>query len=218
MAWPTDYDGWIGLVRSWLDIEDHVTVTNDVIDTFLAASAVALNRDLNSQYAEEGPVEYVFTGDEPWPVSILDLGVENYNKLHLVSIQGGGPLLGLALNEMITRASQNITGAPSWYTIFGQKLYILPRPSADSVLHLWYYRMVEPVSQINFYDNAFAVYHPDALLYGALVAAEPYLSEDERLPVWKAQYDNIVFAINGVAKTADLGATPLRRSFNVYRS
>lgn len=216
MAWPTDYDGWISLVRSWLDIQDHVTVPDDVIDTFLAASATALNRDINSQYAEKGPVRYVVTGEEAWPISIIDLGIDDYNKLHLVSC--GKPLDGLALNEMMDRQAQEISGNPTWYTVFGQKLYVYPVPGAGSIINLWYYRMVEPVSQINFYENEFATYHPDALLYGALIAAEPYLSEDERLAIWKTQYDNIVFAINGVAKTADLGATPLRRSFSVYRS
>jgi hypothetical protein len=40
--------------------------------------------------------------------------------------------------------------------------------------------------------NWFTIYAPQAILYGSLLQAMPYLKNDDRVPMWKAQYDLIM--------------------------
>jgi len=40
--------------------------------------------------------------------------------------------------------------------------------------------------------NWFTQYAPQAMLYGSLLQAMPFLKNDERMPMWQAQYDKIV--------------------------
>jgi hypothetical protein len=54
-----------------------------------------------------------------------------------------------------------------------------------------YYERVQPLSSAN-QTNWFTVYAPQALLYGSLLQAMPFLKNDERLPMWQAQYDAII--------------------------
>jgi hypothetical protein len=40
--------------------------------------------------------------------------------------------------------------------------------------------------------NWFTIYAPQALLYGSLLQAMPFLKNDERMPMWQQQYDAIM--------------------------
>ena len=54
-----------------------------------------------------------------------------------------------------------------------------------------YYEEVQPLDSTN-QTNWFTQYAPQAMLYGSLLQAMPFLKNDERLPMWQAQYDKIV--------------------------
>ena len=47
--------------------------------------------------------------------------------------------------------------------------------------------------------NWFTIYAPQALLYGSLLQAMPFLKNDERIPMWQQQYT----AIMNTLKTED---------------
>jgi hypothetical protein len=40
--------------------------------------------------------------------------------------------------------------------------------------------------------NWFTIYAPQALLYGSLLQAMPFLKNDERVPMWQGQYKLIM--------------------------
>jgi len=40
-------------------------------------------------------------------------------------------------------------------------------------------------------------YAPDALLYAALLEAQPFLKQDDRIPTWQGMYDRAVQALSG---------------------
>jgi len=50
---------------------------------------------------------------------------------------------------------------------------------------------------------------PDAYLYGALVQAEAFLAEDDRLPMWKAAFDEAINELRADADKRKWGAGPL---------
>jgi hypothetical protein len=54
-----------------------------------------------------------------------------------------------------------------------------------------YYERNQPLDSSN-QSNWFTEYAPQALLYGSLLQAMPFLKNDERIPMWQAQYDKII--------------------------
>jgi len=68
---------------------------------------------------------------------------------------------------------------------------VAPTPAAAYTFEILYYERVQPLDSTN-QTNWFTIYAPQALLYGSLLQAMPFLKNDERLPLWQAQYQQIV--------------------------
>lgn len=68
---------------------------------------------------------------------------------------------------------------------------VAPTPDADYTFEVLYYERVQPLSSAN-QTNWFTEYAPQAILYGSLLQAMPFLKNDERLPMWQAQYDQVI--------------------------
>lgn len=76
---------------------------------------------------------------------------------------------------------------------------IAPTPDDDYAYEVLYYERVQPLDDSN-QSNWFTQYAPQALLYGSLLQAMPFLKNDERIGMWQAQYSAIV----NVLKTEDV--------------
>jgi hypothetical protein len=50
-----------------------------------------------------------------------------------------------------------------------------------------YYERLQPLDSSN-QTNWFTIYAPQALLYGTLLQAMPFLKNDDRVPLWQAMY------------------------------
>lgn len=217
MAWPTTTVAWQAFIRDWLDVDDAVAVPDAAIATFLDMATDSLNADVDSLATESGPFEYTCTGSEAWPMEFMLLGITDYNRMILVNSVDGPAMEAKAINEMIDLIATNAppTGKPAAYAVHANQLYIWPTPSAGTVLQIRYSMKVHYLSDTVNY-NIYTESHPTAFLYAALIAAEPYIAEDERLPTWKALYNGQVETINLTAKQARMGSSPLLRDFNVY--
>ena len=69
---------------------------------------------------------------------------------------------------------------------------------------------VQPLDSTN-QTNWFTVYAPQALLYGSLLQAMPYLKNDERIPMWQQQYDLIINTLKqeDILRTGDRQAVAM---------
>lgn len=76
---------------------------------------------------------------------------------------------------------------------------IAPTPDDDYAYEVLYYERVQPLDATN-QSNWFTEYAPQALLYGSLLQAMPFLKNDERIPMWQAQYEQIM----NILKTEDV--------------
>lgn len=91
-------------------------------------------------------------------------------------------------------------GTPAYYADYDYTHWIVaPTPSAAFAFEVLYYERVQPLDSSN-QTNWFTTYAPQALLYGSLLQAMPYLKNDERIQMWQAQYDGIM----KVLKTEDI--------------
>jgi hypothetical protein len=84
------------------------------------------------------------------------------------------------------------TGIPKYYADYDYTNWLVaPTPDAAYAFEVLYYERVQPLDSSN-QTNWFTIYAPQALLYGSLLQAMPFLKNDERIPMWQSQYDAIM--------------------------
>jgi hypothetical protein len=84
------------------------------------------------------------------------------------------------------------TDVPKFYCDYDYTHWMVaPTPAADYVFEVLYYERVQPLDSSN-QTNWFTIYAPQALLYGTLLQAMPFLKNDDRVPMWQAQYQAIM--------------------------
>jgi hypothetical protein len=76
---------------------------------------------------------------------------------------------------------------------------VAPTPDLAYNYEVLYYERVQPLDVTN-QTNWFTQYAPQAMLYGSLLQAMPFLKNDERMPMWQAQYDRVIATL----KTEDV--------------
>ncbi len=80
------------------------------------------------------------------------------------------------------------TGVPKFYCDYDYTHWMVaPTPSADYVFEVLYYERLQPLDS-STQTIWFTVYAPQALLYGTLLQAMPFLKNDERVQLWQALY------------------------------
>lgn len=89
---------------------------------------------------------------------------------------------------------------PAYYADYDYTHWLIaPTPDSAYNFEVLYYERVQPLDSSN-QTNWFTIYAPQALLYGSLLQAMPFLKNDERMGMWKAEYDLIINTL----KTEDL--------------
>ena len=84
------------------------------------------------------------------------------------------------------------TGVPCFYADYDYTNWLLaPTPASAYNFEVLYYERVQPLDSSN-QTNWFTIYAPQALLYGSLLQAMPFLKNDTRTPMWQAQYQQIM--------------------------
>ena len=103
------------------------------------------------------------------------------------------------------------SGLPVFYTQTGSEIEFAPIPDTNYTIKIIYYAKPAVLSDSNT-TNVFMTVCPDALLYGALLEAEPYLMNDARVVVWTQLYGNAVSALAEPDNTSEYAGVPLTMS------
>ena len=103
------------------------------------------------------------------------------------------------------------SGSPGYYTIVGSKIYLGKQPDAANVLELGFFKRPTALSSSNT-TNDILTYFPDLYLYASLAESEPFLMNDERLPVWAGLYKEGVNSANNSASQGRTSGAPLNMS------
>lgn len=91
------------------------------------------------------------------------------------------------------------TDVPLYYCDYDYTHWMIgPTPDAAYNYEVLYYERVQPLDSSN-QTNWFTEYAPQAMLYGTLLQAMPFLKNDDRIPMWQSQYSQII----NVLKTED---------------
>lgn len=208
MAFPTTFAGWQAYIRDWLAADEF---TEAQLNYFLDLAQLRLNREMES-YGMEADTQVTLATATPFLITSL---VADFKKIRLVSIPDVGPLDVLAINEIKAKLETNKNAdasCPKNYCIDAGKLYIYPAQDVGQKIDIFYYKKIPYLSSGNP-TNVFSTDYPDALLYASLLAAAPYMREDQDKPVWEGNYTVALVTANNESNAIKKGSTPLVRNF-----
>jgi hypothetical protein len=97
------------------------------------------------------------------------------------------------------------TDVPKFFCDYDYQHWLIgPTPDSGYTYEVLYYERVQPLDSSN-QSNWFTQYAPQALLYGSLLQAMPFLKNDERMPMWQGNYDHIIEVLKteNVTRVAD---------------
>ena len=97
------------------------------------------------------------------------------------------------------------TDVPLYFCDYDYEHWLVaPTPASAYSYEVLYYERNQPLDSSN-QSNWFTQYAPQALLYGSLLQAMPFLKNDERIPMWQGQYDKIIAVLQNenVIRVAD---------------
>ena len=187
-------------VANWLDRSD----LTDRIPEFIALAEARMNRTLrlalmlNIDQTTLGGVATLVAGTRDYalpsgylqmvdfhlrtsPITTLSyLTPENMNRMWAGS-QGGKPLA-------YTIFSDNSSGTPIKSVRLG------PAPDSAYDYSIMFYKKIDALSVANT-TEAMLTDNPDVYLYGALLEAEPFLMNDQRVQLWATAFQESLNAL-----------------------
>lgn len=178
-------------IADWLDRSD---LTNRIPD-FIALAEARLNRELRIRPMEVRSTMTTTVGQRYFnlPGGYLQMRNFQINTNPITPLEYITP-------EMLDRLyGSNTTGKPRAYSLIGDEIQLAPIPDSAYTLEVAYYEKFTPLST-DVTTNWLTENAPDVLLYGALIEAEPFVKNDERMPLWLNAYKE---AIDKIQKADD---------------
>jgi len=127
----------------------------------------------------------------------------------LRSIKIGGHVLDYMTPERMERtANSDTTGQPKTYSIVGDELQFAPTPDQSYTVELAYFKRLPALSDSNT-SNWILTNVPQLYLYGALLEAEPFLENDQRVALWGAQFQASLDKLNLAEQEGRFGHAPV---------
>lgn len=118
------------------------------------------------------------------------------------------PLEQVSLDDM-ARMRRDDTARPAYFTVHTQiEFDTAPDTSYDG--EIIYYKELTPLSDVAT-SNALLARSPGLYLYGALIAAAPFLLHDERIAVWSGLYTSRLEGLNMTERRARRAGTLVSR-------
>ena len=169
---------------NWLDRSD----LTDRIPEFIALAEARFNRVLRIRDMETVSTAISTTaGTREYS---LPTGFVQMKEFHLTT----DPITPLSYitPEMMSRMwAGSTTGKPMVFTIIADNVRLGPSPDAVYTTSMLYYKTFTALSDSNT-TSEMLTNNPDVYLYGTLLEAEPFIMNDERVPLWLAAFEKAV--------------------------
>jgi hypothetical protein len=201
----TTYSGLKASIGDWLNRADLVSQIPD----FIALAEARFNRDLRHNAMIQRDTTIAVTDY----VALPDDWLEHISVVVTGDSTVATPITYVSNEEFNRLRLKNLTGTFRYYTIQDDNLVFLPAAAtANTSLELFYYGKITPLSDVNT-SNWLLARAPDLYLYGSLVAAEAFLQNDERLPLWVSATQTIMDNLKAESERAKRpqGALSMRK-------
>lgn len=182
------YTSLVENIQSYLERDDTATVDKIPLFIMLAEQIIA------SQIKFLGNLT-VNTSTMTASTSIIDKPARWHKTVSMnITVAGERQPILLRKYEYLREYWPNATstGTPEFYSDYDYTHWLVaPTPDAAYTFEVLYYERIQPLETSN-QTNWFTIYAPQALLYGSLLQAMPFLKNDERMVMWKSNYDQIM--------------------------
>jgi hypothetical protein len=197
----TNYTDLQASVANYLGRSDLTTVIPD----FIRFAETRLARDLRTRLMLKSATASMVAADARVALPTDFLEIRN------LFMQGSPrmPVTYLSPSAFTRDARADESGLPVFYTVLAQEFQFAPIPDTAYVLEILYYARPPVLSSTNA-SNVFLANYPDALLYGSLIEAEPYLINDARSQTWATLYDRAVKNISDADQGGEYSGIPLQ--------
>ena len=170
-------------VASWLARDDLTTQIPD----FIRLAESRMNRDLRLRVMLKQSTAATTADDDT--ISLPN----NFLQARDIFVDGSPkmPVSFVTPSHYSAIWGGSTSGKPKVFTTIGSELRLGPSPDSAYTLEILYYERIPALTDANT-SNDILTYYPDLYLYGALVEAEPFLQNDQRLGTWMSLYTNAV--------------------------
>jgi len=197
-------------IADWLDRSD---LTNRIPD-FIALAEARLNRELRIRPMEVRSTMTTTVGQRYFnlPGGYLQMRNFQINTNPITPLEYITP-------EMLDRLyGSNTTGKPRAYSLIGDEIQLAPIPDSEYTIEMAFYEKFTPLgdgTSGTVTSNWLTKNAPDVILYGALIEAEPFIKNDERIQLWLTAYKEAIDKIQK-ADERDRHSGSQMRVRNVY--
>ena len=186
----TNYSELQTSVANYLNRSDLSSIIPDLItlaEAQLSADVVARDMETRTTLTTTASNAYVTL-----PTDMLEM-----MRLAITSSDPQQVLRYVSADELLADYPTGTVGKPAVFTVIGSQIQLAPIPDSAYTLELTYQQRIPALSNTNT-TNWLLTQWPNAYLYGSLCAAQPFLMNDERLPVFQTLYKQAVDGINGI--------------------
>ena len=188
MAAQMTYDTLVNDVRTYLERTDQSTL--EKIPTFIMLAESIISDELKILGQQQAVLSTLVVGDPVIPKPARWRKTTSMN----ITVNGEKKPVLLRKYEYLRNywPDPTQTGEPKYYADYNFNNWLIaPTPDAAYTFEVLYYEKVQPLdetNQVNFWtENA-----PQAMLYGTLLQAMPFLKNDSRVQLWQALYDRAI--------------------------
>ena len=182
------YDSLVENVQSYLERTDAATLDKIPLFIMLAEQVIAAEIKFLGNLT-------VNTSTMTTSSNVIDKPARWHKTVSMnVTVAGSRQPVLLRKYEYLREYWPNPTSTdvPKFYCDYDYTHWMVaPTPAAAYNFEVLYYERVQPLDSSN-QTNWFTIYAPQALLYGSLLQAMPFLKNDDRVPMWQAQYQAIM--------------------------
>jgi hypothetical protein len=197
-------------IADWLDRSD----LTDRIPDFITLAEARLNRDLRIRPMEVRST-MTTTADQRYfnlPGGYLQMRNIQLNTNPITPLEYITP-------EMLDRLyGGDTTGKPRAYTLIGDEIQLAPIPDSTYTLEMAFYEKFTALgdgTSGTVTSNWLTTNAPDVLLYGALLEAEPFIKNDERIALWINAFNSAIRKVQD-ADAKDRHSGSAMRVRNIY--
>ena len=197
----TNYSDLQASVASYLGRSDLTTQIPD----FIRFAEIRLGRELRTRQMLNSATAPTVANDARTALPT------DFLEIRDLFVQGTPrrPLSYMSPSAFSREAKADVIGLPVFYTLLASEFQFAPVPDAIYTLEVLYYAKPTFLSTANT-SNVFLANYPDALLYGSLIEAEPYLINDARSQLWSTLYDRAIKNITEANESSEFAGVPLQ--------
>ena len=205
MSTITNYTTLQSTIADYLNRAD----LNSQIQTFIQMAEADMNTRLRTR-------EMIVRAEATSSAEYVQLPADWLEAINLHIVDGKQPLRFVTLDEADRIIKEQIYTQVAAFSLMNGAIELVPPPGDDVDIEMIYYAKI-PTLSAQQTTNWLLTKAPDVYLYGSLLHAQPFLMDDQRMPVFATLYNSRIEALNEESmKSTHSGSPLIARARRVY--